>query len=132
MTYSYTAGSLQHHGVLGQKWGVRRYQNKDGTLTAAGKKHVKENKESVERESFNNQVKSMSDAELRDAVKRLQLEKQYKQLVRDEKVWLKNGQDFVDKIFKDAGIEASKETTKKLMTKGLQFIINAGFGKKVI
>ena len=29
---------LYHHGVLGQKWGVRRYQNKDGSLTYAGKK----------------------------------------------------------------------------------------------
>lgn len=29
---------LQHHGILGQKWGVRRYQNKDGSLTSAGKK----------------------------------------------------------------------------------------------
>jgi len=29
---------LMHHGILGQKWGVRRYQNADGTLTAAGKK----------------------------------------------------------------------------------------------
>ena len=29
---------LIHHGILGQKWGVRRFQNKDGTLTAAGKK----------------------------------------------------------------------------------------------
>lgn len=27
-----------HHGILGMKWGVRRYQNKDGSLTAAGKK----------------------------------------------------------------------------------------------
>lgn len=27
-----------HHGIKGQKWGVRRYQNKDGTYTSAGKK----------------------------------------------------------------------------------------------
>ena len=29
---------LMHHGIKGQKWGVRRYQNSDGSLTAAGKK----------------------------------------------------------------------------------------------
>lgn len=31
-------GKLYHHGVKGMKWGVRRYQNDDGTLTPAGKK----------------------------------------------------------------------------------------------
>ena len=29
---------LAHHGILGQKWGVRRYRNKDGSLTTEGKK----------------------------------------------------------------------------------------------
>ena len=32
---------LSHYGILGMKWGVRRYQNSDGTLTAAGKRHLK-------------------------------------------------------------------------------------------
>lgn len=36
---------LYHHGILGQKWGVRRYQNEDGTYTEAGKKRYGHNVE---------------------------------------------------------------------------------------
>lgn len=36
--------ALYHHGVLGQKWGARRYQNKDGTRTAEGKQRAETNK----------------------------------------------------------------------------------------
>lgn len=37
-TIMWTYDELRHHGILGQKWGVRRFQNKDGSLTEAGKK----------------------------------------------------------------------------------------------
>ena len=39
--YYITSNELYHHGILGQKWGVRRYQNPDGSLTAAGKNRYK-------------------------------------------------------------------------------------------
>ena len=38
MGYFYSDEELSHHGILGQKWGVRRYQNADGSLTSSGKR----------------------------------------------------------------------------------------------
>lgn len=35
---AYTGSYISHHGILGQRWGVRRFQNKDGSLTAEGRK----------------------------------------------------------------------------------------------
>lgn len=41
---------LYHHGIKGMRWGIRRYQNKDGTLTAAGKKRqAKQQAEALEK-----------------------------------------------------------------------------------
>lgn len=65
---------IYHFGIKGMKWGQRRYQNRDGSLTAAGKERYSEDyKKAHSRKS----VKEMSDAELRAVNNRLQMEQQY-------------------------------------------------------
>lgn len=41
---------LAHHGIKGMKWGIRRFQNPDGTLTAAGKKRYLRQEQKVEKQ----------------------------------------------------------------------------------
>ncbi len=41
---------LQHHGIKGQKWGKRRFQNPDGSLTPAGVKRYRDEVEGIERQ----------------------------------------------------------------------------------
>lgn len=47
-SYNYEYGNyLQHHGIKGQKWGIRRYQNKNGSLTAEGKMRYRSSTQDV-------------------------------------------------------------------------------------
>ena len=59
--------SLTHAGIKGMRWGVRRYQNKDGSLTPAGKQRYNSMSEDAKVASSlkKKSVKSMSNAELR-------------------------------------------------------------------
>lgn len=70
-TYESYNDYLQHHGVKGQKWGVRRYQNADGSLTPAGKKRflkkrIKELYKSKRITAIDKRLMSMIDTDGRD------------------------------------------------------------------
>ena len=68
---------LYHHGILGMKWGVRRYQNKDGSLTPKGKKRYSEDyneSRNIKRKG----IKRMSNDDLRKVNNRDSLERTYK------------------------------------------------------
>lgn len=122
--YNYT-DELYHYGVLGMKWGVRRYRNKDGTLTSAGKKKRKEdskeinNKQSKVSSSINKStqsissknntqksksIKDLSDAELKAKIERLNLENRYKELMRSSNPPKHaEGKAFVKNVLKKSG-----------------------------
>lgn len=54
----YTDEFLAHHGVKGMKWGVRRYQNADGSLTAAGKRRYGDGVGRMSDEQYNRRAAS--------------------------------------------------------------------------
>lgn len=86
----HSSSELYHHGIKGQRWGVRRYQNPDGTLTNAGKMRYglssKLNPSKVEREWAKKIIKS--DRELNER-KKMQSrstkdENEYSEIVKND------------------------------------------------
>lgn len=81
---------LYHHGVKGQKWGIRRYQNKDDSLIKSGKKHSakvsnflsKHKEQTVVKKASktptSKEISKLTDDELKKRIDRMDLEIKYK------------------------------------------------------
>lgn len=98
MSYVIKDGELYHWGVVGMKWGVRRYQNADGTLTEAGKrralkqkqKNLKKARDAKEQKAKRQKlardgkipISKMTDDELKMRIERLRLEETVKNLTK--------------------------------------------------
>ena len=107
--------ALSHHGILGMKWGIRRFQKEDGTRTPEGKKRDAE-KDYEDSEDYKtsrtNKKKAtsgLSNEELRKLNERLQLENTYKNLTAEK---IEKSESFVQKALKDAAGQALTEFSK--------------------
>ena len=63
------SSELQHWGIKGQKWGVRRYQNSDGSLTPAGIKRYRDEASDIERR-LNTNKREMTADDYQNAIKK--------------------------------------------------------------
>lgn len=102
--YVIVNGELYHHGVKGMRWGVRRYQNDDGSLTERGKKrYLKEDAERRELErktkvsEFNRASKGkLAEDLIKEEALALENEKKWNSLKPKEKSGIEKTKDLID------------------------------------
>lgn len=136
---------LQHHGIKGQRWGIRRYQNADGTLTPAGKKREAKLDRKLANQAYKyNQIKKkkltsnttdrqeqkenlhkkknvnkMTNDELREKAARLELENRYVSALSTYNKLnpqpVSKGKAFIKKIANDVLVAAATEAGKNIV-----------------
>ena len=132
---------LCHYGIRGMRWGIRRYQNSDGSLTTAGRKRYSTGKhhsiftrqkttskvktKPAEEKPKQKSVSEMSDAELNAFLNRKRLEQQYYQLMAtpQKKSAVTKGKEMVGKALENAAQDTLTQIAKYAMAKSVNKVL---------
>lgn len=149
---------LTHWGVKGMKWGVRRYQNSDGSLTPAGKKRYSDGMNFVERAKAKKKAKQraenlkkaravkaerkaqiskdkmspkqMTDKEIQDRISRLELEKKYSALVKESRaLQMPRGKKFIDKFLDSTTDRVADQVAADVVAQSIKVLLTKGANK---
>lgn len=117
--------TIYHHGVKGQKWGVRRTPAQLGhKISKSIRKRSKvkaEVKNTQPAKPKSKSISEMSDQEIRDRIERLRLEKSLRDLTPKT---TSRGRSVVNTIAKDMALPAAKEIGTQLVKSGMAKLLN--------
>jgi hypothetical protein len=148
------SNELMHHGIHGMRWGVRRYQNKDGSLTAAGRKRINQLDSEYQRltgmklnkktssadvkkteskpKSKSKSISEMTNEEIQEKINRITLEQNLKSLTPKK---ISAGKRFTETVMNDvitpAATDVGKQLARSMFADGVNKVFNLEGDNKV-
>ena len=118
---------LQHYGILGMRWGIRRSSSKSSFSKKKDRTEGWSEDAKTVSKIKNKKVNQLSNAELRKLNERLLLERQYKDLNQRKK---SAGQKFVTDVLVGAAKDTAKSYVTKYMKTGIDLAVKKAISKR--